>query len=510
MSFLKQQFTNLKEMSPVRSALLFCLLGGIVRLLYGVWFQPWLQAPDHLAFEMLIEDGSMAYDHLIHYPHEGGTLLVGLLGRMVSPFTETGSLAIVAFLLDSIGRFVQLYVISKLFKGRVALAFGIWTVFGTAMIIPWGTISFGLHAVASVFPFVLLYILHQKQNTMRAQVLNGVFLALAFWFSYSNAFLIPVYFLFQWLKHKENRHWGYALLSMTLVLGLHILVRLTADAGFELEETSVASIRGTSFDLSKLKSIKGWIGGWGVPMEQAAAGIQTEIRFVGRIALYLWKALFVLGIFGVLRSVWQKKTPLKVSMHLLTLLFFVTAYSMSPFFFESDRLANYVAYRHLAYILPLLTLMIILGLSMQRFYAATIGVFLCLGIFSTVFLFRQKPSEIQSEQITGWVLGAKLGHQPESLSQMILAAPCNPSKVFQGIGWGMSAALFSKLDENDPPSWEKALDKAASLLPRYPKRFQADLLAGIDYSFSMAVTPPLNVCIEEELLKKLDGIGIRR
>ena len=65
--------------------LILCFLGTFVRIMYGLIYEPWLQAPDHLAWELLIEQGSFRYDHLIHYPHEGGSILISIIGLSIDP-----------------------------------------------------------------------------------------------------------------------------------------------------------------------------------------------------------------------------------------------------------------------------------------------------------------------------------------------------------------------------------------------------------------------------------------
>ena len=69
-------------------------LGSISRLVFALEFQLWNQSPDQLAWELnlqeIFENGNWSYDSLIHYPHEGGTILISLFSLLFKPFTRKG------------------------------------------------------------------------------------------------------------------------------------------------------------------------------------------------------------------------------------------------------------------------------------------------------------------------------------------------------------------------------------------------------------------------------------
>src|SRR5690606_32878207 len=135
---------------------------------------------------LILDQTKFSYEYLIHYPHEGGTILISLLSQFVNLFTSFSSLTVVAFLLDFVVRFIQITVVKKVFNSQTALLFGVWTIFATPALIPWGTVNFGLHYLSSVFPFILLLLLYRKKNTLKYYLGCGLFLGLACWFSYSN------------------------------------------------------------------------------------------------------------------------------------------------------------------------------------------------------------------------------------------------------------------------------------------------------------------------------------
>ena len=85
-----------------------CILGAITRMFYGYAHEPWIHAPDQLAWEMVIEQGDLSYCQLIHYPHEGGSILFSLFSQLLELFTSFSSLTISAFLADFVVRFVQI------------------------------------------------------------------------------------------------------------------------------------------------------------------------------------------------------------------------------------------------------------------------------------------------------------------------------------------------------------------------------------------------------------------
>ena len=92
-----------------------------------------------------------------------------------------------------------------------------------------------------------------------------------------------------------------------------------------------------------------------------------------------------------------------------------------------------------------------------------------------------------------------MGHDPEKVVQVINASKENHSKLYEGVGWGTSTALFKK--GNDTKIYE-----LNQLLRFYPDSVIEDLKKGIEFSFSEFVTPQLDREIfikmkEEELLK---------
>ena len=471
-----------------------CILGAITRMFYGYAHEPWIHAPDQLAWEMVIEQGDLSYCQLIHYPHEGGSILFSLFSQLLELFTSFSSLTISAFLADFVVRFVQINVVKKLFNNRVAILFGIWTIFASPVIIPWGTLNFGLHSVSSVFPFIFLLMLFKKEQTIKYQLLSGSFLGLAFWFSYSNVILIPAFILYNLIGKKKFSHWGYVLISLTIVLILHILTRNVMDPGFHLNEFSFNSIRGEVFSINEINF---WDRLSNLPKVIVNSFIVLPYadQFSGVIksAFSLSCLVSAIGLFLMIK---KKKLRKKHSILLLLILLFIISYTLSPFFVEQEveqETGNHVTFRHLTYIIPLVSLAIIVGLSYLKNNLVLIP-FLLLGVLQSNRLFQMEktPQNHVTTKASGWVLATKLGHDTELINSIIKDNYKKSNLLIQGVGWGTSTALMKDNQTLSKLETKNKVDELVDLIAQYPNSYQKDLLIGIEFSFSDQVTPRLD------------------
>lgn len=485
----------MKHLRPIYIILFLCILGSIVRYVYAWIYAPWTQSPDHMAFEILQRHGALSYDEFIHYPHEGGTILLALLSRIAGFFSDFNSLTIAAFMLDVASRFVQLWVVQRLLGTRMLWWFGAWTVFASPFLLPWGTVSFGLHAISACFPFLLMYLMHLNAQTTRAQIRNGFFLGLACWFSYSNVILIPVYIIYQLIRRNRFRQWIFALISLSGVLLLHLLVRMYANAGFELDAFSVATIRGESLVLNTPETWKRLYQVWWHALPESAAGIKDAGTLINTIVLMAWRVLFLAGTAGWAYHLFRRHFSPAVRIQLLTVLLFILSYALSPFFYEGDEIGSYVAYRHLMYILPMLSLLVLLGLRAWWWSWLPLSLFLATITFSGVAAFRKEPERHQIDIVTGWVLGKKLGHSPERLSDILQSSRHRTRDLFQGAGWGIGTALFTDVRAGDSSVAEARTAQLLQLYRRFPVHYQKDVRAGIELSFSDQVYPRLDEAV---------------
>lgn len=470
--------------------LILCILGSFTRLVYGYLYEPWNDAPDHLAWELIIEQHNVHYDHLIHYPHEGGTILVSLLCYIVEWFTSFSSLTIVAIVLDFFIRFLQINIVKRVFNLQTAMLFGGWTIFAAPFIIPWGTVNFGLHYVASVFPFILLFLLAQKKDSIKHHLMCGAFLGVAFWFSYSNIILIPVFFLYKILTRSNTKKWLYSSLSLGVLILLHLLTRQFFDAGFHVTSFAPTSIRGEVFSLNNI-NILHQLQNMPSVIANAMAGLPHTNQFMNilRPAYYF---LFVASIIGFLIAYKKHRFHNSVYLIFLIILFFLIIYVLSPFI-HLKEVGNYASFRHLAYIVPLISLWIILGFLSSN-YKYVVIVFLLLGTYRTCQLFTMDhtPSKEMSIKAAGWVLGAKFGHDPEILTPILKDNPEKGILLSQGIGWGICASLMQGVDAPNMPESSSKVNELVEIVSIFPTPYQNDLLEGIEYSFSDQVIPRLN------------------
>src|SRR5262249_34128877 len=137
------------------------IAGTLVRAAYGLVFEPGQQQPDQIAWGLSLAchepDGPTLYQRLIHYPHEGGSILVSLLAWLIGPWGKLPSLSVAALIIDSCSRLVQLLIVRRFFPPSALWWFAMWTIIPAPALLPWGTVSFGLHAAAAFIPFAILW-----------------------------------------------------------------------------------------------------------------------------------------------------------------------------------------------------------------------------------------------------------------------------------------------------------------------------------------------------------------
>ncbi len=488
------------HLSPWRPSniAVFALFGTIFRILYAYFLRPWHQAPDHFAWEMSLDDvhatGHISYDQLIHYPHEGGSILISLLCLCIKLFTKFNSLAIAALLIDTATRWVQMYVVQKIFDSRISLAFGIWTIVALPSLIPWSSVNFGLHSISSFFPFLLLWILRKGKNGTRHFILQGTFLGLAIWFSHVNIVLVPVYLLFLLFQRKSMQQSAYALLSLAAILALHSIVKTQADAGFHLADFSADTIRGFTFrglgemDISHLNSV------WGDQLPGSTL-LKTKDLATNGWLQGIWITLGVIGLGMLLLSRSFRDVQQGVTTGFLIVVVFMVSYAVSPFLFDNSRPPNFVAYRHLSYILPLLSLYVIVGLSKLRLRFVLLPVYLACGVYGSCMLFAQAPRKGYPLKETGWILTSKFGHDPEKLSRIIERSEYNQDEFMIGVGWGMSTLNFSSVAPGNEELLEQKIQSIVLALDEFKPENRMKLIEGVRWSFEAVVDPKLDMAI---------------
>lgn len=469
------------------SILLFGLLGSVVRFLYGFFHEPWNLAADHIAWEIIVQNGGFVYSELIHYPHEGGTVVLTLMAKMVTQFTSFNALAITAFILDFLIRCIQIWIVKKVFGSPVFLAFGIFTIFTYPIMIPWASVNFGLHAISSVFPFLFLFFIFTWNSSLRYQLSLGLFIGVSIWFSYSNSLFIPILLGYLWVNRKQKFRWRPMVLSCTGILLLHVLTRIYFDPGFHLSSYAITSIRGTDISLFSISTLKNLALTANSIANGAAISHSNDIHILVK---FLFIGFTVLASFGWLRTYLSGTLEKSHKLLFILILLFLFLYGISPFAYTNSS-NDYILYRHLTYIFPLFGLFLLIGLQNTQYKIMYSFFFIFTGIVGSTILIEPRDMDLlkSPNQSAGWVLGTKFGHDPQRLTE-IISPISNKEDLIIGIGWGMTSSFFerstgSKLEQ------DKKITHLRELMLQFPTSYQAHLVAGIKKAFSPNVTPVL-------------------
>lgn len=480
---------------------LFCILGSIVRLIYGIMHQPWLQSPDQMAWEIILDQKMFTYDHLIHYPHEGGTIVISLISQVINILTSLNSLSITAFILDFLIRIFQMNIIEKVFNSKIAFYFGLWTIFATSTIIPWGTTIFGLHYISGIFPFVFLFLISKREVSFKNQILNGTIIALMIWFNYTNLMLAPIFIIHLLTQTNRLQNAIAFLSSLLVIILLHFIIRLNFSAGFILNEYSLFSVRGESLStdfktfINRLLIIPDTLSN-----ALIALPINGKARVYFKIVIYLF---FGFSLTGIILSIRNKSFNKNVLYIIILITLFSVIYLLSPFYFP-ENFGNYIAFRHLSFIVPLISLLIIISLSFFRI-KVLVYIFIVICSMRSINLFSLKNS-VDSNDLalkTGWILGSKFGHDPNKIIKLV-SSQNNNSILLQGAVWGINSSLLFDTKQISPADAELKVQKLVSILTAFPKGNNTDIKKGLLISFSNKVSPVLDPALLPLIEKRLN------
>lgn len=466
-------------------------LGTLFRICYGLFFRLWDTSPDHLAWELSIKNGGWSYIYLIHYPHEGGSIPISVLSKILSLLGVSSPLLIVSVCVDFIVRYFQLVIINKIAPKPVFWCFAIWCIFGSPVTLPWGMMSYGLHAVSSLFPFLLMLLLYEKKLVEKYAFQIGVLAALTYWFSFTNLLLIIVFLGFLFLKQFNNKIKLRVVIGLILSISIFVLVVLTNDAGFDLSHPNPFLPRGISIDHQSFEYnnlTKFWSS-------------ILPLSFVTESTSRLKDIVAIIIIIGLIAHVVRIKQDSKIIYVLVFVIGFGVLYSLSPYFGKESTL-HYINFRHLTYIIPILVFMVLTGWQKMfkkfNYFPVVITSFF-IGLSITTFKNNINNYE-HIAQPTGWVLASKYGHEPRLITD-ILKDQSQLEDYFFGVGWGTSTSLFETFDENNINDKLKLI---SDLKGAYPIEFQDDFLLGVKFSFSDGVTPKLDPELLNEILNYIE------
>lgn len=480
------------------------LAGSAVRSWFGQHYLSWNAAPDQLAWSMVLADaaahGLDGYHQLIHYPHEGGSLLLSLLAFLFAPFaTVLPPLSWAALLADTISRFVQIAVSERLFGTRTAAWFAGWTILGVPILLPWATVNFGLHALVAFVPFVLVRAATAAVlSPWKVGVLTGLFLCL----SYDALVFVPAIVL--WLGFRSGpipvRAKNVALVLGGFMVGAlpHLLLRTLFDNAFHLEALSPVSVRGLDWSAIPIADLH----------SRAWATLNTSLPASLLLASSEWAsprtlAYIVLGFIltGIAAVYVSKKedhgAPTLMSM---AVLFFCLLYAASPLFVDRVDITAPVLYRHFAFIVPLLALLVIHGFLRHGRAGAILTALwslLCASA-SIAHMADQQQNERPSDRAAGWVLARKYGHDPVRLQRIASMAPPDArNEVLIGYGWGITAVLLEGRRADDTA----AVNALHGTLLRFDRGDSALLDEGMRFAFSPGITPVLDAGLLERAVR---------
>lgn len=484
---------------------LFLLAGTLVRGVFAYFTHPWYAAPDQLAWGLsldeMVSSGHWRYFQLIHAPHEGGTFFIGLLSLLLRPFHALlPSLSIAALLLDTLSRWIQILIVTKLAGRATATWFGAWTVLSVPLLIPWATVDFGLHALAAFFPFVFLSMAFSYKPLPKAAAIFGVFVGLALSFSYDNVVLIPAGAIVV-LQGTGNLKCRWANLfrflgAMALTLIPHIYTRLDVNTGYFLENNNLLAGRsGLHSGLFSAGHFAMFRNIWVTSLPGAFMLCSIDALTPLAITVIVIFFLFTGGLYFI----FSRRIPFNTRKLLLFLVFlFVSLYAFSGFAGASFSNRSFVYYRHLAYIIPLMVFGIVAGLATEnQFKKSLLGAWLLFCGIAAVSYMRQPSAAPQPAYgAAGWILAKKYGDDVNTVFRIQEVAPAGyRDLVALGIGWGYAASLLSN------PAHQNSVQELVKVVGESPLMYRPKMVEGIHYAFHPGITPVLDT----SLLRSFDS-----
>jgi hypothetical protein len=490
---------------PDRALWSFIAAGTLVRFFFGWSVQLWNSSPDQLAWGLALEDiwrgQGDGFDQWVHYPHEGGTLLMSALAWLFIPFASLmPPLSWVALLMDTLARTVQVFAAQRVMGASEARLFAWWSVLAVPLMMPWGVVNMGGHALVSFAPFVLLLLVGGPRKD---PLFSGVCIGLMVAFSYDTLLLVPVY-----LVHVlfDRPTWGERLskasmfgLGVLLGCAPHLLVRTWFDHGFQLEAWSLFSIRG----LERQALAGGGVATrfvdllftW-LPASLHMAPVSKPMVRVGVVLTFVAMAVALVGFVRSRRSV----SVVERSAGRLVLVFLLVT-AATPFFAPHSDGHGYVYYRYFPFIAPLVSLLVITGLYRWRVVGPWLsrGWVMACALATLVHWSQQRTYPAPLDEGAGWVLGRKYGHVPERLLRIVeCAEPSRRTALCYGAAWGTTSAMF---DGHTAPD-EAAIARFAGVMYRWPDRLRPQFNSGVQRAFDPGATPRL----DPQLLPRVEGL----
>lgn len=488
----------------MKKILFFVVLGTIARVIFSVLVQPWHLFPDHQVWQLSIDYAvtfnDYSFEHFIYYPHQGYSILISAIAILLKNIGFTYSLVIVSFIFDILIRFFQLYIVKNLYGEKVLIYFGIFTVFALPIMIVWAPISYESH-LASICPFIFVYLFKAKKQNNIHYCIIGLFLGLAIWFSYFNfvlALLLPIYLSYFKASYKS---WLFVALGFLPPILAHIIIAKYCNPGFELTGFGDFSIRNldfTSFELTEIKQLfLVWIKALG-----GSSLIIGPTEMTTTLLRLSWVGFIYYWIFSFIYKRIDRKLNSSKSLIFILIFLFLIIYALSPVYYDSLTNMNFNPYRHLAFIYPLMGLITIISILNSKNYRRYFLILMSfsLGSYLSYIVYNSYKSTPYSEQI-GYISILKFGHKPDKVKKLKTLNTNNQEDFLIGAGGGYIAAIFGDFENSKEDQLESKVQLLAQILASYDTEELEFLKLGIRNAFKPGRTPIINKKVKESIIK---------
>jgi len=435
--------------------------GVAVRIAWAEHAQPWVYAPDHLAWGLLLHEalaGPVRTDQIFHFPHEGWSVVNGVLALViarVSAIDPAEALAWAALIVDSLGRAIETLVVAALFGLRAALGFTVWSAVGNLLLIQNASAAYGGHLALSPWPLVALAIVLHPPGTRAGAIAAGAVLGLSAAIGNQDLILVVVV-----LSMIGRTGLGATLAVTTFGTAAALLVlRTRFDLGFHLVGFDWWNIRG---------------------MALRPEGTPDVIEALSEVTLGLLPASFALGARGVVVAAVVLWTGAGIALlRSPTSAKFVGAVgglfvSMYAFLFAHElphRPFDAIDLRHMAWLAPVLAAVAIAGWArVGRWGWAT--VLLPVAAAASAIRTATPRTGEPAWYGAGFTLAAKLGDDPPRLDALARWVPSDRRATFwSSVGAGLGEAALQ-----DP----HAAQRAADLVDTFPLERRPEIAEGTE------------------------------
>jgi hypothetical protein len=333
-------------------------------------------------------------------------------------------------------------------------------------------------------------------DRIRRALRLGAVAGLAVAWSYDSVVLVPAGLL--WILFSERKR-AAALLAFVLAasapIALHLTLRATLDLGFHQPDHGISSIRGVEL---APQSPAQWPARWWSTWRASLPGATQLPEMGGVPALALGRAWVALALGLSLGALRGRRAASCLALLLLAL--YTLAYAASPFAHIDVGPASYVAYRHLAYVLPLLAVVAFEGARRCGRPGLVAGCMLCLVGAAALVLAPPAQRQESADRAAGWILASKLGHDPARLERLLdLVEPTVGDDLALGYGWGYAA---SRLGGHEAPATAQ-IEDLAQLVGRFSGRTRGRVIQGTALAFRPGVSPILDPLLSPVIEQRL-------